>query len=263
MSDPILLFVGADGSNCDLESQAVLEWSVRKHASQPVSITWMQQARKGPWAKWNCGSGRTPFSHFRWSLPAVCEFEGRAIYTDSDFIFTADIADLWQQPIPGVLLLKSPEGKLKTCSMLFDCAKAKGIVPTLDKLRADSNPNDRMLQYFRGEGRVHLSAYEGNWNCIDGESYPTLTDPRIKAIHYSRMEHQPHILKYALPRLKAEGRSHWYTGEITEHPRAELQALFDGLLVEAIANGFPPEKYRVEPFDVTRRNFTYSHQRGA
>jgi len=261
MSDTIRLFVGADGGNCDLESQAVLEHSARKHCSLPLEIVWMQQAKKGPWSGWQTGSGRTPFSHFRWSIPAVCGFEGRAIYCDSDFIVLADFAELWRQEVPGVLLLKDPTGKLKTCCMLFDCAKAKGIVPTLDELRADPNPNDRMLQFFRTH-REHISAFEGDWNCIDGGSYATLTDPRIKAIHYSRIESQLH-LKYAIPRLKAEGRSHWYTGEVRTHWREDLVELFDGLLLEAIAAGYPPERYRVTPFEAKRRAFAYSHHRGS
>ncbi len=212
MSGPIRLFVGVDGGNCDLESQAVLEHSVRKHASEPVEIVWMQQSAKGPYAKWKTSSGRTPFSHFRWSIPAMCNYEGRAIYTDSDFIFMADIAELWRQEIPGVMLLKDPTGKLKTCCLLFDCAKAKGIVPTIDQLKADSNPNDHMLQFFRTH-REHIAAFSGDWNCIDAGSYGSLDDPRIKAIHYSRIETQLH-LKHAIKRLKAEGKTHWYTGEV-------------------------------------------------
>lgn len=261
MSEKIRLFVGAAGNDCDLESQSVLEYSVRKHASQPVHIVWMQQAAKGPYAGWKTGSGRTPFSHFRWSIPSVCNYEGKGIYCDSDFIFMADIAELWNQDVPGVLLLKSPEGKLKTCCMLFDCAKAKGVVPTLDSLRHSANPNDEMLVYFRNH-REHLKAFDGDWNCIDGASYPTLTDPRIKAIHYSRMETQPH-LKYAIPRLQKAGKTHWYTGEVRKHGRQELIDLFDRLLQEAIEAGYPPENYSVAHFEgQTRRNFAYSHHRG-
>lgn len=127
----IRLFVGADGGNCDLESQAVLEWSVRKHASEPVEIVWMQQAATGPWSGWKCGSGRTPFSHFRWSLPSVCGYQGKAIYTDSDFVFMADIAELWNQDVPGVFLSKQPKKHLgKTCCLVFDCAHASGHVQT-------------------------------------------------------------------------------------------------------------------------------------
>ena len=257
----IRIFVGADGTNSDLESQAVLEFTARRYCSEPLEITWMQQAAAGPWSGWDAGSGRTPFTHFRWGIADACGYEGRAVYCDSDFIFRADLAELWRQPMaPGVvLLMKRTDGKLKTCSMLIDCAAARGHIPTLRELRSQPNPGDAMLVYCRTHREI-LGAYEGNWNCIDGESYETLDDPRIKAIHYSRIETQPH-LRHALPRLKREGRAHWYTGEIRPHARPDVEGLFDHELAGAIAAGYTPERYRVTPFEgATRRNFTYSHQ---
>lgn len=168
----------------------------------------------------------------------------------------ADIAELWHQPIPNVLLSKQPKGKLgKTCCLLFDNEKAKGHVPDLDTLRTMPDPQGALSKYFEGHPELS-SGFEGDWNCIDGGDYTSLSDPRLKAIHYSRMSHQLH-LKHAIPRLRAEGRSHWYTGEVTEHPRKDLQQLFDDLLVEAIANGFPPERYRVEQYDISRKAFAY------
>lgn len=263
MSDtPIRLFVGTDGTNCDLESQMVLEYSVRKHATQPVDIRWMQQASDGPWSGWKCGTGRTPFSHFRWSLPAVCGYEGKAIYTDSDFLFLADIAELWDQDVPGVLLSKQPKQRLgKTCCLVFECAHAKGHVPDLKTLRGMADPQGTLSKYFK-EHHELSSGFAGNWNCLDGDGLP-LDDQRIKAIHYTRMEHQLH-LKYAVPRLQAEGRSHWYTGPVGPHPRPELQALFDQLYAEAIASGYTIDQYRVDAFGgATRRNFTYTHSQVA
>lgn len=261
MSEPIRLFVGADGTNCDLESQMVLEYSVRKHASQPVEIVWMQQAADGPWSGWKCASGRTPFSHFRWSLPSVCGYQGKAIYTDSDFVFLADISELWNQDVPGVLLSKQPKKHIgKTCCLLFDCAKAKGHVPDLKALRKMAEPQGEMTKYFRAHPELS-SGFDGNWNALDGDGL-AIGDPRMKAIHYTRMEHQ-FQLKYAIPRLKAEGRSHWYAGPVFQHPRPDLQALFDTLYAEAISAGYSVEQYRVDPFDgATRKAFTYKHHKG-
>ncbi len=265
----IRVFVGADGTNCDLESQVVLEYSLRKHASEPVELVWMQQAATGPWAGWRCGTGRTPFSHFRWSIPAVCEYSGRAVYVDSDFLFLADIAELWHQPIPAVGLVRNAKGKLSTSCLLFDCAKAKGHVPDLDALRRLPDAHSDVLGYFRGRLGL-LTPFDGNWDCTDFEkdvkgTIP-LADPRIKAIHYTRMEQQLH-LKYAIPRLKAEGRHHWYTEGGTvptfAHPRQDLQAVFDGLYAEALAAGYTVDQYRVDPSGAGgRRSFAYSSHVG-
>lgn len=255
MSEPIRLFVGADGTNCDLESQAVLEWSVRKHTTADVSIVWMQQAATGPWSGWQCASGRTPFTHFRWSLPSVCQYRGRAIYTDSDFIFLADIAELWSQPIPQMALVRNPTGKISTSCILFDCAKAKGLVPPVEDLRKLPDAHGTLFNFFRAHPE-HLSAFDGNWDCGDLRGYE-LTDPAVKAIHYTRMSTQPQ-LPHATKRLAREGRSHWYTGETAPHPRPEVQQLFDQLLAEAEANGYGIERYRVQPFSgATRSAFAY------
>ena len=257
----IRLFVGTDGTNCDLESQMVLEYSVRKHASQPVQIVWMQQAAQGPYAGWRCASGRTPFTHFRWSLPGMCAYQGKAIYTASDFVFLADIAELWDQDVPGVFLSKQPKQHLgKLCCLLFDCAKAYGHVPDLPTLRKMPDPQGGLTKYFKEHPDLS-SGFAGNWNALDGDGME-LGDPRMKAIHYTRMEHQFH-LKYAGPRLAAEGRTHWYTGPTFAHPRPELQAMFDQLYAEAIEAGYTVEQYRVDAFTgAQRRDFAYTHHRG-
>jgi hypothetical protein len=261
----IRLFVGADGGNCDLESQAVLEYTVRKYASEPVEITWMQQSKKGPWSGWaGAASARTPFTNFRWSPPAVCNFEGRAIYVDSDWIFRADIAELWHQPIPGdvVMLLKEATGKLNTSCMLIDCAKAKPFFPELDVLRSMASPNEHMTHFFRGRKDL-LAPFAGAWNCIDGGGFDDLNDPRLKAIHYSRIETQPQ-LRHAIPRLQAEGLEHWYKGEPQRHWREDLLDLFDAELQNATIAGYGIERYRVgKPVKAERKDFRYKQHKGA
>src|SRR6186997_1371038 len=120
MSDAIRLFVGC-AAWADAESQAVLEYTARSQSSLPIDIVWMSQAKKGFWSGWNTKGWKTPFTGFRWGIPAYCGFQGKAIYTDSDFIFRADLAELWNQDIPGALLLNSTEGKLNTAAILMDC----------------------------------------------------------------------------------------------------------------------------------------------
>lgn len=262
---PIRLFVGCDGTNCDLESQMVLEYSLRKHASEPVEIVWMQQADGGPWSGWKCQTGRTPFSHFRWSVPSVCGWQGRAIYTDSDFFFLADIAELWHQPIPHVALVRKPQDKpSRAACILFDCAKAKGHIPDLKALKQMPDAHGTCSEYFR-QHRDLLDAFAGDWDCIafekDKRGNGDLSNPNIKAIHYTRMEQQLH-LKYAIPRLKREGRTHWYTADgapTFAHPHNGLQALFDGLYQEALEAGYTVDQYRVGAFaGAARKAFSYS-----
>ncbi len=263
MSDPIRLFVGADGGDSDLESLMVLEYSVRKHASQPVEITWMRQAKEGPYSGWKVNSGRTPFTHFRWSIPAMCNYEGRGIYCDSDFIFMADIAELWNQPIPNTFLAKvGKKGLHKTCCMMFDCAKAAGVVPWLHVLKEMADPQGTMMKFFT-DCPHYYAGFSGDWNAIDLKGYDDISDPNIKAIHYSRMEMQPHLLKYAIPRLHAQGKKHWYEpAPIFQHPRPDLQALFDTLYAEALAVGYTLDQYRADG-PSSRKGFAYTYHQGA
>lgn len=262
MSDgPIRLFVGCSAGNEDLEAQAVLEYTARKHCTLPLDIVWMHQAASGPWSGWKCSTGRTPFTHFRWAIPAVCDYKGRAIYSDVDFLYVGDLAQVWAQKIPGVGLVRNPKGKLTTSFIVFDCGHAKPHVPSLDALRGMTDAHGTVLAYFRAHPEL-LAATDGNWDCPD-LSGTTLDDPSLRAIHFTRIETQLH-LKHAVPRLKAEGRSHWYTGPIGAHPRPELQALFDQLLDEAIGAGYPPERYRIKSAGaVERRNFTYKRSQVA
>lgn len=247
----IRVFVGCAANGEDAESQAVLEYTLRGHASQPVEIVWMRQARKGFWAGWNTQGWATPFTGFRWGVPWFCGYEGRAVYMDSDMIVRADIAELWDQPMkPGTLaLVRQTDGKLRTCVMLLDCGAIGACAewPSIDAQRRTPNQHGMMMEWL-ARRRHMLGAFAGQWNCIDLKRATGLDDPTVKIVHYSSMPHQPH-LKHAVPRLAANGLKHWYDGRTAPHWRPELEQLFDALLAEASAAGYVPANYEPdEPF---------------
>lgn len=256
----IRIFVGCAAGGEDAESQAVLEYTLRRHATAPLAITWMKlsRSRKSVWSGWNTAAWSTPFTGLRWAIPEVCGFEGRAIYMDSDIICRADISELWRTPFaPGQMaLLRETTGKLRTCVMLLDCAAARGHVRPLVELKAAADPHRLMVHHLR-EHRELLGAFEGQWNCIDLKRADGIDDPTIRMIHYSSMPHQPH-LKHARKRLAAKGLRHWYDGETAPHWRPELEALFDQLLREARAAGYWPELYEPDvPFgDYRKKSFS-------
>src|SRR5262245_65743402 len=103
----IRIFVGCSANAEDAEAQAMLEYSLRHYASEPIDITWMMLSRDkdSPWyssatAGWNTQLWATPFSVFRWAIPHVCKYQGKAIYMDVDMVARADIPQVWHQPIP-------------------------------------------------------------------------------------------------------------------------------------------------------------------
>lgn len=247
----IKIFVGCAPNHEDIESQAVLEWSIRKHVSELVEIEWMKLSRdpESFWYSdgkhgWQTSKWATPFSGFRWGIPERCNYEGKAIYMDSDVIVLGDIAELWNQEIPkGKLALAKGGGSWRYCVSLWNCvAFHRG---SFDELRSDPSSHGKMTMFLAAHPQLTQS-FVGDWNCLDGEGHSNLFDGKLKALHYTDMSSQPH-LKYAIPRLAAQGRKHWFDGKVRQHPRKDVQGLFDALLEEAIAVGFGLERYMQEP----------------
>ena len=245
----IRIFVGC-ASGDDLESQAVLEYSLRSRASRPVEIVWMQQSRDpaspyfvGKPDGWNTKAWSTPFSGFRWAIPEICGFEGEAIYMDSDMIVLDDIAKLWDQKFePGKLLLAKggDADAWRFCVAKWNCAEAKNHLPPMSEFRPIRKGHADLKRKFAGSTLVQR--FKGNWNCVDGEDYASLDDPDIKILHYSAEHTQPQ-LRHALPRLAAAGRSHWFDGTTKAHWRPDVVELFDRTLAEAKAAGYDPMNY--------------------
>lgn len=257
---PIRVFVGCAANNEDLESQLVLEHSILKNTSCPVDITWMQLSRNNnsPFYSspetgqgWHTHYWATPFSGFRWIVPELCNYQGRAIYFDSDFIVFGDIAELWNYPMqPGkVVVAKGATAGTRYCCSLWDCAEYRKIIDEADFglwVRNEEMAHQRMCRKFAKALRVVQEFSLGDWNVMDIALPDDLTQPWIKAIHYTHIPTQLQT-KYALPRLREEGGKHWNIGKIREHPRRDLQKIFDDLYEEA--GGFAAlDKYRVAPY---------------
>lgn len=241
LTDPIRIFVGCAPDGLDAESLAVLDYSLHRHTTRPLDIRWMHHG-EGPafWNGWPTAARATPFSALRWTIPQACGFEGRAIYCDSDMVCLADIADLWDQPMDGkAILLRSTTGKLRTCVMLFDCAAAKPVLPTVAAMKRMPDAHRTIVEGLR-ERREALGVFEGNWNCIDLKGATELAS--VKMLHYSRIPEQPH-LPLARRRLAAQGRQHWFGGTIAPHRRPEVTEIFLHTLTQAEAAGFAPAKY--------------------
>ena len=247
----IRIFVGCSANHEDAESQAVLEYSIRERASEPVEITWMVLSQD-PASPFYCAPDKgegwitqqwaTPFTGFRWIVPGLCDFKGKAIYMDSDVIVLADIADLWRQEfMPGKIVIAKADVPWRFCVSLWDCAAAqRWAVPRDDLMRRADGHRYMTRRYSQNPSAVQK--FDGNWNCLDGEGYDSLSDPEIKAIHYSSMRHQPH-LKYATERLALSGGQHWFDGEPAEHWRPDLQDLFDREFAAAEAARYFTEDY--------------------
>jgi hypothetical protein len=261
MPEPMRVFVGCAPDGADAESLAVLEYTLRKFASRPIALTLMSLSRdpaspfycdpEQPRRGWETGDWATPFSGFRWAVPPLAGLTGRALYVDSDFIFRADLAELFDQEFPkGAAILTAP-GPLRFCIALFDCGALRRHWPAAPALVMRRDVQKALKDQAIALGLV--GRFGGEWNNPDGRGYGNLWHHALKAIHYTDMRTQPH-LERARARLAARGRSHWYDGPIYEHPRRDLVTLFDRVLEKAIAAGFKPENYEpAETFGPVRK----------
>lgn len=100
--EPMRVFVGADESQ--LVAVAALEHSIRKHASKPVEFTTLIDLPV-PEPRDPANRARTGFSFYRFLIPKLCGYQGRALYLDSDMQVFADLAELWEIPFEDATVL--------------------------------------------------------------------------------------------------------------------------------------------------------------
>lgn len=92
---PMRIFVGGDET--ELVAARVLEHSIRRHASGPVEVTIMRDCAI-PAPRDPANHARTKFSFYRFKIPELCGYRGRALYVDSDMLVFRDVAELWRIP---------------------------------------------------------------------------------------------------------------------------------------------------------------------
>lgn len=185
--EKIKVFIGSCIHN--LKAEIALEYSIRKHTDREVAITWMRTTMHGDpafqgWNKFRWGTG---FSLFRWVVPELCYFEGKAIYMDVDMLVVGDIGELWDKEIPEDKALYSIPNNSSV--MLMDCAKFKSLeyVKPLDVLKKENE--GYMGTMMQGLHKDNLIApLDKAWNCFDGEGY---MNGHTKLIHYTALKTQP------------------------------------------------------------------------
>ncbi|MFD2838360.1 ELM1/GtrOC1 family putative glycosyltransferase [Azotobacter vinelandii] len=124
---------------------------------------------------------RTNFTNFRFAIPDLAGRQGRAIYTDVDQIFTADPAELFDQPMGehGYLALL-PED---TAVMLIDCER---MIRCWTYAKACREPKKALCAEAAAEpGR--WGALDPLWHARDFEFRPGET----KLLHYTALHLQP------------------------------------------------------------------------
>jgi hypothetical protein len=185
----IRVFVGASPS--EVLPLRVLEHSIRSHTDLPVEMSFMADLEH-PLPRDEANQPGTKFSFYRFMIPALAGYRGKALYLDSDMVVFKDMRDLWEIPFDGaqVLTVVTPEGvPTKNHSvLLIDCAAVdwtiENIVRGLDEGAYDYDalmrdlcivPPDRI-----GARIPHV------WNSLDA-----YRAGETALLHYTALHSQP------------------------------------------------------------------------
>lgn len=138
----------------------------------------------------------TEFSLYRYLIPALCSFEGRAIYLDSDMVCLGDIGDLFDSSVDGYDFLAKREyaerdgEKMRASStLLIDCERCRF---DLDQIFAEIDQGLYTYTEFSQMGKRFLTRHpyrigeiDPEWNVFDRRNGKT------KLIHYTNQFTQP------------------------------------------------------------------------
>lgn len=136
----------------------------------------------------------TEFSNYRWIIPQLCNYQGRAIYVDSDMLCLQDIGELFDQPMHGYDLLAKAEsyqgeGSWGLSVMLIDCAKCRFDVKRyFEEIDQGCYTNADLHQFLPAFLKHHpfqVGSLDPNWNVFD------YCDQHTKLIHYTNLLTQP------------------------------------------------------------------------
>lgn len=138
----------------------------------------------------------TEFSNYRFLIPSICNYEGRAIFVDSDTICLSDINDFFSQDMNGCDFLAKKDAynhggadKWGLSMMLLDCTKSRfdleKYMDEVDEGRYQYSDYHQMTPAFLKYHPFNIGPIDPKWNDFDHYDRDT------KLIHYTNLYSQP------------------------------------------------------------------------
>jgi hypothetical protein len=136
----------------------------------------------------------TEFSLYRYLIPELCNYQGKAIYIDSDTVCLSDIGELFDTPMGDADFLAKHEAypgeELWGLSvMLIDCQKCRFDLATIiDEIEAglySMTDFSRMGPRFLKHHPYNIGRLDPAWNVFDQ------WDQTTRLIHYTNLLAQP------------------------------------------------------------------------
>lgn len=138
----------------------------------------------------------TEFSLYRYLIPQLCNYQGKAIYIDSDVICLTKIDELFDTPLNGCDFLAKQDAyshvgnNLWALSvMLIDCEKCRFDLETyyreIDRGLYSVKDFACMSPSFLAHHPYQIGRLDPRWNVLD------YADRDTKLIHYTNLHTQP------------------------------------------------------------------------
>lgn len=192
----------------------VLSYSLRKHATIPVSVTPLE-LRQLAFDRPRDPLQSTEFTYSRFLVPELCEYRGVALYLDLDMLCLADVAEIAALPMDGLALrvvkqehrpvaIVKMDGRVQTSyprknwssAMLLNCEELR--LWTRDAVRERSGT---WLHQFAEIPDTKIGELPRGWNDLD------VLAPATRLLHFTAggpwlAEHRDH------PHASLWGRYH-------------------------------------------------------
>jgi hypothetical protein len=232
LDDIIRIFVGSEPYM--KRAELALESSIRRTNKQNVEIVWMDYSRGEPWVGWDIGRkyGRpasnsgwyTDFSNYRFAVPEVSGFRGRALYMDVDFLVLNDLWEIWTMPLDKPVAVPfDKNGEPDMSVMLFECSAFRDFDwwPRVEEMKVNKWDIGRYELLLKQKGL--FTPFKNHWYSEEGVGFSAETI----TLHYTDMSTQPW-----------EPYAYWY--KYPPHPRGDLALLWWRTYAEALEKGDKP-----------------------
>ena len=224
---PLDIYIGTSDTE-DTFIERILVYTLHKNTRYPLNIRFLRPRNfKG----WDMSTWGTPFTCFRYAVPHIMGYKGRALYFDVDQTNFRDVADLYHTNLNGCAFgmvwdalqdnglagkkAGKPRGWWCDSVMLIDCEKAKEWIEPPHKI---ATWEGSYKWYFpENMGCPHREKTEGivqpidqRWNSFDGrqtsmpvksmrsEDQPDIDIDHIWHLHWTTISSQPWHPKYHL-----------------------------------------------------------------
>lgn len=144
--------------------------------------TWRTGHEQG--VAWGGRGWGTDFSCFRFAVPELAGYDGRAIYMDADMLVLGDVRELMETPIRGAW--KCRRGPFTDVSVI-ECSEYT-TWPKIDKMKPSGLGVSDYVQMLKAY-RMLDESLDKRWNLLDREGSP---DAETRLMHYTTVPWQPY-----------------------------------------------------------------------